>query len=67
MSAEKENLKGTCTSAECARKLSDEIRAEAFAKYQWRCESREPGSEQEDWLFAERVVRARHQAATHGA
>lgn len=52
----------TRASVEPQKKLEDEVRFEAFCRYQWRCESHEPGSETSDWLAAEHVVLARHAA-----
>lgn len=51
---------------EAAWKMQDEIRCEAYGKYRSRCESREPGSQTEDWLAAERAVLARRALTAAG-
>lgn len=43
-----------------ARKpFEEEIRREAYYRYEWRCEMHETGSETGDWLAAEQAARLR--------
>lgn len=50
----------SCTHEACCKLIEDEIRADAYDRFAWRCESHEPGSALDDWLSAERAVLARH-------
>lgn len=51
---------GEAQTPEDAKRLQDEIRLEAFCRYEGRCEAKAAGTEVGDWLAAEQAVLGRH-------